>query len=102
MIKWKEFAISRRPRVLTEEEEIQINFLQKWKTKVEESRALQRTQSLEDIRLYETEKEIKTGLDTDEELDEFQGLMLAKAKKKTKYMTTESVCSCSSYFIVFN
>ena len=91
LIKWKQFAIDRRPRVLTEEETIQINFLQKWKTKVQERRALQRSQSLEEIKVDETEKEIITGLVTDEDLDEFQGLMLAKAKKKTKYMTTESV-----------
>ena len=54
--------INRRPRVLTEEEETQINFLQKWKIKVQERRALQRTQSLEEIRFDDTEKDIKTGL----------------------------------------
>ena len=90
---------------MTEEEETQINFLHKWKTKVQERRALQRSQSLEYIKVDETEKEIKTGFDTDEELDEFQGLMLAKAKRKTKYMTTESVCSllqtyCISLYFV--
>ena len=31
---WKEFAIARRPRVLTEEEETQIRTIKKWHDKV--------------------------------------------------------------------
>ena len=31
---WKQFAIKRRPRVLTEEEEMQIRTIKKWNDKV--------------------------------------------------------------------
>ena len=107
---WKEFAIARRPRVLTEEEETQIRTIKKWHDKVnlyylyfsinifclfkvKARRLLKRSHSLEMIDIIDPDrKNDSEEYDMfDEETEEIAGLLQSRAKKKSKTMTTESV-----------
>lgn len=105
---WKQFAIERRPRVLTETEEMQIRTIKKWHDKVnffflffiniftflkvKARRLLKRSHSLELIDIINPErKNDNEETDLFDEDTEIAGLLQSKAKKKARTMTTESV-----------
>ena len=89
-VKWQKFAVARRPRVLTDEEELQIKFLINWQAKIKRRKELMRSQSLDSLDLTETFAK-KREKDFDEDEEEISGVLAYKARKKAKYMTTESV-----------
>ena len=102
------------PRVLTEEEQMQIKTFHKWQmkvstqnhdslhgvtvkwpipiNKVEARKALKRSNSLEMIIIKSEKKDLLDDeFESGEDEDKVSMLLNSKARKKSKYMTTESV-----------
>ena len=81
-VKWQKFAVARRPRVLTDEEELQIKFLINWQAKIKRRKELMRSQSLDSLDLTETFAK-KREKDFDEDEEEIGGRRMRRRNRRS-------------------